>query len=116
MAYTTGGRTPLRQQLQLDGGVQSLTLAADVQLDDLSANVLLINGTLADRAVKMPAANRNGSIFRIVNTGATNALNLQDSTGAAIAGATAALAVGAATWVVNEGGTWRHTGIESITL
>lgn len=116
MSYTTGGRTPLRQQLQLDGGVESLVLAADLQLDDRSANVLRIDGGAADRAVKMPAANRNGSIFRIVNTGATNVLNLQDSTGSPIAGATAALAVGAATWVVNEGGTWRHTGIESITL
>ncbi len=116
MAYTTGGRRPLRGQLQLEGGVESLVLAGDVQLDDLSANVLLVDGGGADRAVKMPASNRDGVPFRIVNTGASNVLILQDSTGSAIAGVTTALAVATATWVWNEGGTWRHTGIESITL
>lgn len=117
--YTTSGRKPMRQQLQLEGGVESLTISATLQLDDRSANILRIDGGVADREVRMPASNRDGMAFRIVNVGATNALNLKRSDGTDIGGATAALAVGKATWVVNEGGgvgNWKHTGIETVVL
>jgi hypothetical protein len=102
--------------MQLEGGVESLAISADLQLDDLSANMLRIDGGAGDRAVKMPESNRNGAIFRIANVGATNVLNLQDSTGSPISGVTTALGVGQAAWIVNEGGTWRHLGIETIVL
>ncbi len=114
--YSSSGQRILDQQLRLRGGIESLVIAADLQLDDQSSNVLRIDGGGADRAVKMPASNRDGLLIRITNVGATNVLNLQDSTGAAIDGVTTALAVGRATWVVNEGGTWKHTGIETIVL
>jgi hypothetical protein len=116
MAFNSGTRRPLTYQFEIKNGVESLVLAATTQLDDRSSTILLVDGGVADRDLKMPASNRDGMVFRITNTGATNALNLQDSTGAAIAGATAALAVGEATWVVCEGGTWRHTGIETVVL
>ena len=64
----------------------------------------------------MPASNKNGAIFWIANVGATNALDLETSAGAAIAGATASLAVGKAATVGCIDGAWRHFGIYSITL
>jgi len=117
MSYSTGGRRPNRGQLQLEGGLEApATLAGALQLDDLSANVLALDGGLADRAVKMPASNRNGAIFWISNAGATNALDLQTSAGVAISGATASLAIGKAAQVGCVDGVWRHFGIYSITL
>ncbi len=114
--FTSSGQKIFDQQLRLRGGVETLTPGADLQLDDQSGNFLRINGEGADRAIKMPMSNRDGVPIRITNVGPTNALNLQDSTGAPIAGATAALAVGEAAWVVNELGTWRHMGIETVVL
>jgi len=119
MAYTTGNRRPMRQQLQLEGGVETLVISATLQLTDRSANVLAISGGAADREVRMPASNRDGSIFRLVNGGATNNLLLKRSDGADIAATTKVLTPGQATWVVNEGGgiaNWKHTGIETVVL
>ena len=122
MAYTTGGRTPLRQQLQLEGGVEALSLTDDLQLDDLSANYLAIDGGLADREIRMPAENRPGSLFYIVNTGGANALNLRTSTGASVSGfgpggGVDSLAPSqAALCAYDPVAGWAHFGVVAVTL
>lgn len=114
--YGSDNPRPLTSQLQLRGGVEVLAIAADLQLDNRSAQMLRIDGGAADRAVKMPAGDREGVPFWIANVGATNALNLQDSTGAPITGATAALAPSQAALVAYTGSAWVHFGIYAITL
>lgn len=121
MAYTTGGRRPMRQQMQLDGGFQQLTISGTLQLDDASANHLLVNGGLADREIRMPASAKNGVYFKITNTGGTNVLQLRTSTGGNVDGfspasATNQLGVGETALVACIDGTWGHTGVYAVTL
>lgn len=115
--FTTGGRKPQRFQTQIDGGYDvPAPSPATLQLTDQSGNVQALDGTTLDKEVRMPASDRDGVPFEIINVGATNALLLRTSTGAAISGATTQLAPGEAATVVSIDGTWRHLGIRSITL
>ncbi len=115
--FNTSGRKPITYQLQIRGGVDTpATLTGTLQLTDRSANFQFLDGGAADREVRMPATNRDGVIFRIVNAGATNDLLLKDSAGTNVLGTTALLTPSQAAWVVNEGGSWLHLGRESITL
>lgn len=115
--FLTGGRKPQRYQTQIEGGFDApATLAGTLQLDDRSGNVQLLDGGAADREVRMPASNRSGVPIEVVNVGATNNLQLKDSTGTDIAGATAVLTPGQSALCVFVGIAWRHTGIRTIVL
>ncbi len=117
MAFKTGGRKPMTYQWQIRDGIETpAALTGTLQLTDSSSNFLRLDGGAADRELRFPASNRDGVIFRITNVGATNNILLRDSTGAAISGVTTALAPSEGAWVVNENGTWKHMGIEAITL
>lgn len=115
--YGTTNRKPLTFQLQMRRGVDTVAvLTATLQLTDTASNFLRLDPGGADREVRMSATNRDGVPLWITHVGAANNLLLRDSTGAAISGVTTQLAPGQATIVVNEGGTWKHMGIVTITL
>ncbi len=115
--FPTTNRRIFDYQLQLRGGIDTpAALTGTLQLTDASSTFLRLDPGVANREVRMPATNRDGVPFWITHAGAANNLLLKDSAGVDIQGATVVLTPGQATIVVNEGGTWKHMGIQTIVL
>lgn len=121
MAYPSDNPRPLTSPLLLRGGYEVATISDTLQLDDSSSQILAIAGGAADREVRMPASDREGVAYMVINTGATNALLLRTSTGANVDGfgpssAVNQLGPGERALVVNVGGTWGHLGVDAVAL
>jgi hypothetical protein len=121
MAYPSDNPRPLTSPLLLRGGYEVASISDTLQLDDSSSQILAINALLTDREVRMPASNREGVAYMVINTGGANNLLLRTSTGGNVDGfgpasATNQLGPGERALVVNIGGTWGHLGVDAVTL
>lgn len=91
-----------------------ITLAANLTLTDEHTNFLRIDPGGSARDVTLPAeATSEGAAFRILNTAdAAENLVVKDDAGATVV----TISQNEAAWVVCDGTSWNHMGIESIAL
>jgi hypothetical protein len=116
MAYGSKGKKIFDYQQQMRGGGETVVFTGTLQLGEDSAQMLRLDSGAGPEEVRMPASDRDGVWFEIMNVG-SQALLLRDSAGAPLGlGASSTLGVGQACKVYCEGGTWTHLGIYAITL
>ncbi len=120
MSFTTKNRRPQRYQTEITGGHDLQTLTGTLDLDDDSANVQIVDPGASPRDIKMPASNREGVAFTIVNVGG-QLLTLKDSAGSSIVGfgggaSTSTVPSQGRVTVVRTGGIWGHLGVVATSL
>jgi hypothetical protein len=69
--------------LLLAGGVENKTIAATLQLTDRDSLFQMIDGGGSTKLVKLPAL-KDGRVYAILNSGATNDLSIQDVDGGGV--------------------------------
>jgi hypothetical protein len=104
MGYLSGAIKHITTQLRLRGGVESRVITGSYTVDRFTAQLLDLDGGLANRNVDLPAEGASAGLwFTIKNQGSTNNLVVRDDTPATVA----TLTPGQWAVVACDGTTWR---------
>lgn len=101
MAYSGKPFFKIPRPLLLAGGVESQTISGDTSLTDKDSLFQIIDGGGSDRDVTLPAE-KDGRVYMIKNSGATNSLVIKNDAAATIE----TLTSGQTTMVVCDGTNW----------
>jgi len=102
MSYSGRPFFRIPRPLLLEGGVESKTIAGDVEIVDKDSLFQIIDGGGVDRAVTLPNE-KSGRVYMIANVGSSHNLNLKKSDGSTSVGT---IAHGESAWVVCDGVDW----------